>query len=294
MNKAQLIALTQELLNEEHLENRSEDLKLLKREYKYVTNRDDESFFDKQETDKFVALFKELAVKEPSLLVSALDEKKKVIEEAKKLLDRTDVLAASKAMDNLNEEFRKAGRTSSKETDDALWAEFREVKDQFYSKKRAYFEELDASNSLKREKKENIISRAKEVSQMENIKEATQKMDELRKEWKEVGYSGKGDEHLWREFAKAMDEFQEKKKEHRQEMLKTFEERVMKKEELIKTAKKLLANSDFSKEEVEKVKGLRNEYKAIGFAGKEKEDDLYARFNEVIQKYFEEYKFYKD
>ena len=44
----------------------------------------------------------------------------------------------------------------------------------------------------------------------------------------------------------------------------------MKKEELIKTAKKLLANSDFSKEEVEKVKGLRNEYKAIGFAGKEK------------------------
>ena len=294
MNKAQLIALTQELLNEEHLENRSEDLKLLKREYKYVTNRDDESFFDKQETDKFVALFKELAVKEPSLLVSALDEKKKVIEEAKKLLDRTDVLAASKAMDNLNEEFRKAGRTSSKETDDALWAEFREVKDQFYAKKRAYFEELDASNSLKREKKENIISRAKEVSQMENIKEATQKMDELRKEWKEVGYSGKGDEHLWREFAKAMDEFQEKKKEHRQEMLKTFEERVMKKEELIKTAKKLLANSDFSKEEVEKVKGLRNEYKAIGFAGKEKEDDLYARFNEVIQKYFEEYKFYKD
>ena len=208
MNKAQLIALTQELLNEEHLENRSEDLKLLKREYKYVTNRDDESFFDKQETDKFVALFKELAVKEPSLLVSALDEKKKVIEEAKKLLDRTDVLAASKAMDNLNEEFRKAGRTSSKETDDALWAEFREVKDQFYSKKRAYFEELDASNSLKREKKENIISRAKEVSQMENIKEATQKMDELRKEWKEVGYSAKGDEHLWREFAKAMDEFQ--------------------------------------------------------------------------------------
>lgn len=294
MNKAQLIALTQELLNEEHLENRSEDLKLLKREYKFVTNRDDESFFDKQETDKFVALFKELAVKEPSLLVSALDEKKKVIEEAKKLLDRTDVLAASKAMDNLNEEFRKAGRTSSKETDDALWAEFREVKDQFYSKKRAYFEELDASNSLKREKKENIISRAKEVAQMENIKEATLKMDELRKEWKEVGYSGKGDEHLWREFAKAMDEFQEKKKEHRQEMLKTFEERVTKKEELIKTAKKLLANSDFSKEEVEKVKGLRNEYKAIGFAGKEKEDDLYARFNEVIQKYFEEYKFYKD
>ena len=85
-----------------------------------------------------------------------------------------------------------------------------------------------------------------------------------------------------------------KKKEHHAEMIKVFEEKANKKEELIKNAKVLLANSEFTYEEVEKVKALRNEFKSIGFAGKEKDDDLYQRFNAVIQKYFEEMKFYKD
>ena len=293
MNKTELIALTKDLLNEDDLSSREEDLKLLKREYKYFSNKDEESYFDKQETDKFLSLFKELAIKEPSLLRSSLDEKKSVIEKAKKLLERKDIQAASKEMEQLSEEFKKAGRTSKKETDDELWASFRAVKDEFYAKKRAYYEELDASNSEKRAKKEDIIARANKVLEIDNIKEASEQMDALRKEWKEVGYSGKGDDALWREFAKALDAFSEKRKEYRHELKKTFDERAEKKEELIKTAKKILANSEFSEEEIAKVKNLRNEYKAIGFAGKEKDDDLYARFNEVIQKYFEEMKFYK-
>lgn len=293
MNKQELIALANNLLQEEHLENRSEDLNFFRREYKRIADRDDESFLDKQETDKLNALFNELAKREPKLLLSPYNEKKNIIASARQLLQRNDVLVASKEMDKLSEDFRKAGRAGSKEQDDELWAEFRQVKDEFYAKKRAFFEELDASNAAKREKKEDIIARAKEVCQIDNIKEASEKMDALRKEWKEVGYSGKGDDYLWKEFAKVLDEFQEKRKEHRQELVKVFEERAVKKEELIKTAKKILANSEFTDEEIEQVKNLRNEYKAIGFAGKEKEDDLYNRFNEVIQKYFEEMKFYK-
>ena len=293
MNKQELIALTKELLEEEHLENRNQDLQLLRREYKRVLDFDDESFREKEETDKFIALFNELAEKEPRLLQSPYDEKKNIIAEARKLLDKKDVIAASKELDKLTEDFKKAGRCSKKEQDDELWSEFRAVKDEFYAKKRAYFEELDKSNAEKRAKKEDIINRAKEVLNIENIRDANEKMDALRREWKEVGYSGKGDDYLWKEFAKVLDEFQEKKKEHRQEMQKMFDERAEKKEELIKTAKRILADSDFSDEEVEKVKALRNEFKAVGFAGKEKDDDLYQRFNAVIQKYFEEMKFYK-
>lgn len=293
MNKQELIALCKELLNEENLENRSSDLQYLRREYKYLLGRDEESYKEQEETDKFIALFNELAKKEPKLLASPYEEKKKIIEAARKLLDKKEVLVANKELDRLSDDFRKAGRCSTKEQDDELWNEFRAVKDEFFAKKRAYFEELDKSNAEKREKKEDIIERAKKVCEMENIRDASAQMDALRNEWKEVGYSGKGDEQLWREFAKAMDAFQEKRKEHRNEMVKVFEERAAKKEELIKTAKVLLANSEFTDEEIEKVKALRNEYRGIGFAGKEKDDDLYQRFNAVIQKYFEEMKFYK-
>lgn len=294
MDKQQLIALTKELLNEENLDNRNEDLQFLRRQYKFYLGRDEDSYFEQEETDKFIALFNELAKKEPKLLASAEDEKKKIIEQARKLLDKKEILAANRELDRLFEEFKKAGRSSTKEKDDELWNEFRQIKDEFYAKKRAFFEELDKSNAEKRSKKEDIIERAKKVLEVENIRDANQQMDALRKEWKEVGYSGKGDEYLWKDFAKVMDEFQEKKKERHGEMLKQFEERAEKKEALIKKAKILLANSEFSEEEIAKVKELRNEYKSIGFAGKDKDDDLYQRFNEVIQKYFDEMKFYKD
>ena len=295
MDKKELIKLATELLNEDNLDERSEDLNYLKRQYKYYVGHDEDSFLEQEETDKFIAIFNELAKKEPKLLQSPYDEKKKIIDAAKKLLDKKEIIAANRELDRLSDEFKKAGRCSSKEQDDELWNEFRQVKDEFYAKKKAFFEELDKSNAEKRSKKEDIINRAKElIENIDNIKEANQKMDSLRKEWKEVGYSGKGDEHLWKDFAKALDEFQEKKKERHHEMVKVFEERAAKKEELIKQAKILLANSEFTAEEVEKVKALRNEYKAVGFAGKEKDDDLYQRFNEIIKKYFDEMKFYKD
>lgn len=294
MSKQELIELVKELLNEENLDNRSEDLQYLRRQYKFYLGRDEDSYYEQEETDKFINLFNELAKKEPKLLTSPYEEKKNIIASAKKLLDKKEVIAANRELDKLSEDFKKAGRSGTKEQDDELWAEFRQVKDEFFAKKRAYFEELDKANAEKRSKKEDIINRAKEVCNVENIREANAQMDALRKEWKEVGYSGKGDDYLWKEFAKVLDEFQAKKKEHHKEMMKVFEERVEKKEKLIKDAKVLLANSEFTDEEVEKVKNLRNEYKGIGFAGKEKDDDLYNRFNEVIQKYFEEMKFYKN
>ena len=285
MTKQEFIALVKELLAEENLDDRNQDLQLVRREYKYIVNRDEETFFDQDETNKAVALFNELAKKEPKLLVSPLEEKKAIIEQARKLLDKKEILAANRELDKLNNDFRKVGRAGNKEQDDELWNEFRQIKDEFYAKKRAFFEELDKANEEKRAKKENIIERAKDiVNNIKDIRESNAQMDALRKEWKEVGYSGKGDEHLWKDFTKVMDEFQEKKKERHGEMLKLFEERAAKKEELIKKARILLANSEFTDEEIEKVKALRGEYKAVGFAGKDKDDDLYQRFNEVIQK----------
>ena len=293
MNKQQSIALVKELLEEKDLDNRTADLQLLRREYKYLVGRDEDSYYEQEETNKFIALFNELAKREPKLLSSPLEEKKNIIAAARKLLDKKEILAANKELDRLSEEFKKAGRSGTKEQDDELWAEFRAVKDEFYAKKRTFFEELDKSNAEKRAKKEDIIIRAREVCKIENVRDANAQMDALRKEWKEVGYSGKGDDYLWKEFAKVLDEFQEKKKERQSEMVKLFHDRAEKKEQLIKDLKKLLTDSEFTDEEVKKVNDMRNQFRAIGFAGKEKEDDLYNRFNEVIKQYFDEMKFYK-
>jgi len=291
MDKRRLIELTEELLNEKDLSKRGEDLIFLKRQYKYLANKDEESFYEKQLTDKFNALFEELAKKEPKLNQSVAEEKKEIIELAKKLLERKDIVKASRELDDLSLSFKKAGR-STQEIDDKLFEEFKVVKNEFYARKKAYFDELEKSNADKKSKKKDIISRAKEVINIKNAKEANEEMDALLEEWKKVGYSGKEDDELWHEFSQVRKEFNAKKKERHVEMQKLFEQRATKKEELIKTMKKLVADSDFSKEELQKVKDLRNEFNRVGFAGSEKNDELQARFDEAVKKYFDDKKFY--
>ena len=291
MDKQRLISLANELLALEKLDNRMDDLLFLKRQYKFLADRDEDTYYERQLTVQFITLYEELAKKEPKLSQSTYDEKKEIIALAKKLLERKDFARASKEFDNLSLSFKKAGRCS-KEQDDELWAQFREVRDEFNAKKRAYFEELDKTNADRKAKKEDIIQRAKELLNIKNLRESNEKMDALMEEWKAVGYAGKEDEALWKDFSTVRKEFNQKKREHHEELLKVFQERATKKEEMILALKKLIADADFSDEEVKKVRNMQKDFDKIGFAGKEKDDDLYARFNELVKKYFEEKKFY--
>ena len=291
MDKQRLIDLANELLALEKLDERMDDLLFLKRQYKFLADRDEDTYYERQLTVQFITLYEELAKKEPKLSQSTYDEKKEIIALAKKLLERKDFARASKEFDNLSLSFKKAGRCS-KEQDDELWAQFREVRDEFNAKKRAYFEELDKTNADRKAKKEDIIQRAKELLNIKNLHESNEKMDALMEEWKAVGYAGKEDEALWKDFSAVRKEFNQKKREHHEELLKIFQERAAKKEEMILALKKLIADADFSDEEVKKVRNMQKDFDKIGFAGKEKDDDLYARFNELVKKYFEEKKFY--
>ena len=291
MDKQKLIKLAEELLKAENLENRTEDLLFLKRQHRMLMQREENTFYEKQLTDRFNELFEELSKKEPKLSQSPYEEKKQIIELAKKLLDRKDVVKAAREMDELQLSFKKAGRCS-REQDDELWAEFRAVKDEFNKKKRAYFEELEKSNSEKRAKKEDIIERAKALLVIKNLREANEKMEALMNEWKQVGYAGKEDEALWKKFSEVRKEFNQKKKEYHSEIVKQFAERKAKKEELISEAKKLVANAEFTDEELKTIKDLRTRYNKIGFAGKEVDDELNMKFDAVIKQYFEEKKFY--
>lgn len=291
MNKQKLIELAEQLLKEENLDSKMDDLLFLKRQYKYLSVREEETYYEKLLSDRFASLYEELAKKEPKLSQSTYDEKKEIIALAKKLLDREDIIKASREFDSLNLSFKKAGRCT-KEQDDELWGEFKAVKDEFNAKKRAYFEELDKLNAEKKAKKEEIITKAKELLVIKNLRDSNEKMDALMEEWKKVGYAGKDDEQLWREFSSTRREFNIKKREYHDELLKTFAERVAKKEELIATIKKLVADAEFSEDEIKELRSIQKEFNAVGFAGKDKDDDLNARFDEVVKQYFEEKKFY--
>ena len=68
MDKQRLIDLAEELLKEEKLDNRGEDLLFLKRQYKFLSNKEEETFYESQLTVRFNSLYEELPRKYPNIL----------------------------------------------------------------------------------------------------------------------------------------------------------------------------------------------------------------------------------
>ena len=114
-------------------------------------------------------------------------------------------------------------------------------------------------------------------------------------EWKKTGTAGrKDDDNLWQQFLAERKAFFARRDEYYDNLKETFAQRTEAKKELINEAKLYLARGEFTDEEVDAIKELRNKWKEIGTAGKDHENDLWNEFNTIINKYFENMRYYKD
>lgn len=294
MKKQELIALAKELSELSDLKGREQDLFFLKREYNRLNSREEETFYEKNLTDEFNSYFEKLGSRVSELTRSSFDDKKELIKKARELVSSdNNIKNLNKAINDLFNELKRLPKCS-KEQDDEIFAEFKEIRQEANKKVDAYFNNVKATIASRKEKKQELISKAKEVLKMENIKNATSEMDKLMNEWKQVGFAGKeDDESLWNEFREVRHEFQEKRKAHFENMQKVFEDRAIKKEELIKKVKYITSEAYFTPEEIKEIKGLDSEFRKIGFAGKEKDQLLFDEMQAAVRKYFEEMKFYK-
>lgn len=294
MRKDELIALAKELNDLEDLKGRESDLYFLKREYNKLLNREEETFYEKSLTDEFISLFEKLAPRMGDLDKNALEAKKEIIQNVKNLLEKEqNGKNLSKAVDNLFNDFKQLPKLA-REVDDELFAEFKKLREEVSKKVDEYYANLKASFNERKAKKEELISKAKEVLKLENIKDATAKMDALMNEWKAVGFAGKEvDDNLWNEFNEVRKEFSAKRKAHFENMKNVFEERANEKAEIIKKVKYITSEAYFDDDEIKQIKDLERQFRNIGFAGKEKDQQLWDDMQVAVKKYFEEMKFYK-
>jgi len=288
MVKEETLSLVKELASLESLSDRSADLAFLKRERKRLDKAEGESYADQEKIDEFNKYYDILASKVSLLSISSYDEKKALVEKAKEVLNEKNFKKAGEMMDEIFANFKQAGRCT-KEQDDELWAEMKATRDAYFANRKAHFDEMKTKMADAKAKKEAIIEEAKAVLEIQNFRDANNKMTELMNRWKEAGFAPKADnEALWATFSEIRKEFFAKRKEYAENMKTVYEERVAAKQEIIKKARIALANSTFTKEEINSVKELRNEWKAAGFAGKENDDKLWNEFQGIVNKYFEE------
>ena len=290
--REQLIARMEELLGEENAAEAFLKAKDLKRKWPRV-REEEESYSDQELTEKFNAMMDELSEKAGDVYINTEERKQQIIEQAKDILAKNNYKKGTEQMKQLLEDWKHAGRIN-KERDDELWAEFSAVRSEFFEKKNEYFANLKETFAANKTLKEDLIAKAKEVADIENIKEAGNRSNELMEEWKKVGSAGRrDDDELWQQFLAERKAFFARRDAYYDEMKETYAKRVEAKKELIAQAKIYLARSEFTDEEVTAIKELRAKWKEVGNAGREHENELWEEFNGVVNKYFENMKFYK-
>ena len=163
-------------------------------------------------------------------------KKEELIAKAKETAE--EVKNWKNAGDKMNDlmEAWKAIKSAGRENDEKLWGEFNEIRRGFFAARRAFFQERDAQRKESIDKKSTLIEEAKKIAQEGDFsKNATDRMKDLDKEWREAGYSGKNDnDRLWDEFTAAKDMFWEGKRSENQ---KRFQEIIDRKQNTINAMK---------------------------------------------------------
>ena len=282
----------EELLGEENAAEAFLRAKDLKRRWPRV-REEEESFSDQELSEKFNKLMDQLSEKAGDVYINTEDRKNQIIAQAKEVLDKNNFKKGTEQMKQLLEDWKHAGRIN-KEKDDELWAQFSAIRSEFFEKKNEYFANLKETYAANKALKEDLIAKAKEVAGIENIKEAGNRSNELMEEWKKVGSAGRrDDDDLWQQFLAERKAFFERRDAYYDQMKETYAKRVEAKKEIIQEAKLYLARSEFTDDEVNSIKELRAKWKEVGNAGREHENELWEEFNGIVNKYFENMRYYK-
>lgn len=206
-----------------------------------------------------------------------VNEKKVLIEEAKKLAENED--ADYNEAVKLQKRFRRIPSWESAYDED-LEEEFNKYVDVVFGKRR---EQFGKNGDLKKE----LIHKANVILESDNFSKFTKEMNELMDEWKKIGSAGRElDDQLWDAFNSVRQKFFDGKHKAWKNMQDGFANAKKVKEELILKAKALEESEEWQKAS-EAYHDMMSEWKKVGSAGREFENDLWDAFNESRQKFYQ-------
>jgi len=138
----------------------------------------------------------------------AIAAKEALVAEAEKIGESaTSWKASGDRLRAMVDEWRQIKGVDRK-TDDVLWKRFAAARDAFSRRRGQHFAQLDAERGSVKDKKEQLIKRAEELSNSSDWKETTAAMRDLMTEWKAAGRAGRDvEDALWARFRGAQDAF---------------------------------------------------------------------------------------
>lgn len=245
-----------------------------------------ESAYEDTLEEEFDALIDKFYAKRRELYASVEETKKDLIKQAKALTNSTDWNRATEAMKDLMTQWKAAG-SAGKEKDDVLWEEFNVARNTFFDRKHTHWEDMQTKFEQARKVKEELIEEAKKLEDSTAWQASGNAFKELFARWKEAGSAGREyEDDLWNAFHASRQKFYAARDAYYDELHEKQDALYQQKEELLAKAKEIAENTLFTREDTAAMKQLSVDWKAVGFTGKERDDEIWKAFRDVMDTYF--------
>ena len=217
--------------------------------------------------------------------------KNHLCEAAEKLAEEPDVISAFHQLQELHQQFREVGPVS-KELRDEVRTRFKAASTIINKRHQQHFDELRAKEEDNLVKKTALCEKVEDIVKDEHKganewEKLTKEIIDIQAEWKKIGFAPqKMNVKIFERFRAACDDFFSKKAAFFKEMKQRYNENIAKKQSLIEKAEALMESTDW-KVTTDKMIALQKEWKTIGAVPKKVGDELWSKFLEACNKFFE-------
>jgi hypothetical protein len=220
-----------------------------------------------------------------------LAQKEEILKGLENLLKMPSAFKAVQYVQHFRKKWAETGpipREKSKE----LFEQFKSLLDKIYERRNEEYRKLQELWQKNKEAKEALIAKAQEVTEgtLENFSQYQEKLrqlDELLHQWKQIGRTSPRDaEILWERFAQVRGQLHKRWNEFKKNREEEWRHNLEKKLQLIEQAEKLLNPDNWKAATAEMLK-LQDQWKAIGPVGREKSEEVWKKFREIQDRFFE-------
>lgn len=218
-------------------------------------------------------------------------EKEALIAEAEKLGQEEDIIVAFKRLQELHEQWRSIGPVP-KEVREEMWGKFKELSTEIHKRYQDYFIERKNRERENEEAKTAMCERIEALdwsglSTYAAWDAMTKEFINAQEEWKKLGYaSRKNNNALFNRFRGTCDKFFAAKAEFFKKMKDLLSENLEKKVALCERAEALKESNDW-RATADELTALQKEWKTIGAVPKKHSDQVWRRFLEACDYFFD-------
>ena len=218
--------------------------------------------------------------------------KQEILEKIKELISSVEPKAnkwneATEKVISFQSQWKKIGRTKENENE-KTWAEFRNLCDSFFEKKKEFFTGLNQNYSNNRKIKSDLISQAEALQNSMDWQKTGLDLIKLQDTWKKhPGNGDKEESKLFFRFRKACNTFFDAKKKHFENIEASYDINLLSKEEMLKQFNEFKLSDDNNKNR-EQLKAFSTEWNTIGMVPMKDKKRINDAFYTRLDAFYEE------